>query len=230
MSDKDEPAGPRPVGVAGAGLVHVLIDRLAAIYADGSYTDEATAARAQYFTQSGGILEEDGELFEQRLAAFLEWYLLERPLAAVGKPPVVHALEQTDPQRSETDAAALGWLAASHRSLFDITAVTGGKIDVSDLLGGGRFVVRERRSTIGFQAGDVVEARLVFSGEDLVFGKTFLFHPADARTEVLAAIEAARARSDSGDVIMFALARLHLRWHRQGHVQAARVYREALLR
>ena len=55
-------------------------------------------------------------------------------------------------------------LAASHRSLFQVIAVGEGTVDLRDLMGGARFSVRERRSTVGISPGDLVEARVFWNG------------------------------------------------------------------
>jgi hypothetical protein len=207
------------------GRLHTLVDRLAIEFAEGEHRAEIAGAREDYFTRSGKVFEDDAELFEGRVASFLEWYVLERPLAA-GATPVVRALERAIAAgEPEETRRTLAHLATSHRSLFDLVAVRGDTIDLDDLLGGGRFLVNERRSTIGFEVGDLVEARLFWDGQRVIFGKTFLYHPRDARQEALAAVETAIARGDGRDEILFQMARLHVRWHRHGHVAAARVYR-----
>jgi hypothetical protein len=214
---------------AGAGLVHALIERLALTYGQEPYREEIARAREAYFAQAGKVFEDDGDLFERRVAAFLEWYLCERPLGD-GAPPVVQALEGAGSRFTAEERRALAWIAASHRSLFDLTDVGGGRILLEDVVSGARFSVRERRSTVGFEVGDLLEARLCWNGAEVVFGKTFLFHPRDAREQVLDLIDASLARGDGRDAIVFQLSRLHVRWHRLGHVGAARVYREGLLR
>jgi hypothetical protein len=207
------------------GRLHTLVDRLAVEFAEGEYRPEIASAREDYFTRSGKVFEDDAELFERRVASFLEWYVLERPLAG-GPTPVVRALERAiAAAEPEETRRTLAHLATSHRSLFDLVAVRGDSIDLDDVLGGARFVVHERRGTIGFEGGDLVEARLLWDGHRLIFGKTFLYHPRDARQEALDVVEAAVRRGDGRDDILFQLARLHVRWHRHGHVAAARVYR-----
>jgi hypothetical protein len=213
---------------AGAGIIHALIDRLALVYGDEPHRAQIAEAREDYFNQAGKVFEDDGDLFERRVAAFLEWYLCERPLAG-GPPPVVHALE-SGTGFSPDERRALAWIAASHRSLFDLTDVAGGRILLEDVISGARFSVRERRSTVGFEAGDLLEARLCWDGGEVVFAKTFLFHPRDAREQVLDVVDAGLGKGEGRDAIIFQLARLHVRWHRHGHVGAARVYREGLLR
>jgi hypothetical protein len=222
-----EPAGEGEGG--GAGLIHALIDRLALIYGDDPHRADIAQAREAYFAQAGKVFEDDGDLFERRVTAFVEWYLCERPLGA-GPPPVVHALEGGAPSFSAEERRALAWIAASHRSLFDLTDVAGGRILLEDVISGARFSVRERRSTIGFEVGDLLEARLCWDGAEVVFAKTFLFHPRDAREQVLDLVDAGLTKGEGKDAIIFQLARLHVRWHRLGHVGAARVYREGLLR
>ncbi len=212
------------VGAAGsAGLVHTVIDQLAAEFAEDPWRAEITAAREHFFTQAGKVFEDDDELYEARLAAFLEWYVLDRPLAD-GPPPVLRVLAAPG-ARAAGEVTALAYLAASRRSLFEVDAVDGSRLLIEDLMGGARFLVSERRGTIGFEPGDLLEARLVFDGDQVIFGKTFLFHPRDAHAEVLKLVDTALGRGGRPDDVLFELSRLHVRWFRLNHVGAARIYR-----
>jgi hypothetical protein len=221
------PEAATPRGAA-TGRVHALFDRLATAYSEGAHLEEIATAREDFFSRAGKVFEDDAELFEARLAAFLEWYVTERPLAG-GPSPVLRALQDAG-RWSEEDRRALAFIAASHRSIFDITAVEGRTIYVEDLLGGARFSVLERRSTVGFAEGDLLEARILWDGDEVIFGKTFLFHPRDAREQVLALVDLLATKGTTQEEILFTLSRLHVRWHRLGHVGAARIYREGLLR
>lgn len=215
------------------GQVHALIDRLASRWADGPHRDEVARAREQYFEQAGKVFEDDGDLYERRMTSFLEWYVIERPLGQ-GPPPVIRALEndggEADLAVDEAERRTLAAIAASHRSLFDIAAVEGHQIHVEDVISGARFSVLERRGTVGFEVGDLLEARLVWDGQEIIFAKTFLFHPRDAREQVLDVVDVDLGKGEGREAIMFHLSRLHVRWHRLGHVGAARVYREGTVR
>jgi hypothetical protein len=207
------------------GLIHALLDELAASYAGPAYQKEITAAREEYFTRSGKVFEDDAEVHEARTVSFLEWYVIERPLQH-GQPPIIDALEKSRGQVSSAGRAqALASLATSHRSVFDIASVDGNVIELEDVLGGGRFRVVEPRGTVGFEVGALVEARVVWDGSEPVFAKTFLFHPRDARTETLDFVDDSLAQGKDRDEIMFQLAQLYLRWHRHGHNNAARIYK-----
>jgi hypothetical protein len=211
---------------ADAGLVYGLVERLVARYGAEPHGAEAAAAREEFFALAGRIFEDDGELFEMRLAAFLEWYVLDRPFGGQAASPALFWLEQDGAALAPRERQALAHLAGSHRSLFEVESVQPGELCVRDLIDGGRFCVGERRSTVGFEAGDLLEGRLVASAQGVLFSKTFLFHPRDARDQVMALLEAGRAAGSTRDALVFQLSRLHLRWHRQRHIAAARVYGE----
>jgi len=66
--------------------------------------------------------------------------------------------------------------------------------------------------------------RLMWDGAGVVFGKTFLFHPPDARERVLALADAATDAGTPAAEFLFRLSRLYVRWHRLGHLGAAKIY------
>jgi hypothetical protein len=203
-------------------MIHRLIDLLAERYSDGEHKLEAMRAREEYFDRAGKVYDDDVELFEGRMASFLEWYVMERPWKG-GPPPAVRLLEGG--VLGAEDRRGIAQLAASHRSLFELCGVADHELDVEDLIGGARFLVIERRKTIGFSPGDVFEARVIWDGQSVVFGRTFLFHPPDAREVALGWVGQAVDRGVARDEILFHLSRSYIRWHRLGHVGAAKIYR-----
>ena len=102
--------------------------------------------------------------------------------------------------------------------------MNGEHLEVDDLVGGARFSVIERRSTVGFEPGAVFEARLLWDGQAVVFGKTFLFHPPDARERVIHMVDKAADAGTPAADLLFHLSRLYVRWHRLGHLSAAKIY------
>lgn len=229
------PAGDRAPATSAAidpGLIHRLIDRLAVQFSDGHYAEEATAARAAYFAATGELGEEDGELFEPRMAACLEWYVLERPLSDRGIPPVRALLADEKASLAPHEVVALERLATTRRSLFSIDKVEAGSVTVSDLLveDAAAITAFERRGTLGFTVGDLCEARICDSSDGAIFTKTLLFHPIDAAAEIHRSLPVMRATTEGASEFLARLARINLRWHRQGHVAADRIYREGLSR
>jgi hypothetical protein len=219
-------------------MIYPLLDRLAERYGEGEHKLEAMRAREEYFDRAGKVFDDDAELFEGRMASFLEWYLIERPFGGQSVPPVVLAIEESAPRlsgapppqpRPADERRALAALASSHRSLFELGRAADGDrvLEVEDVIAGARFQVQERRSTVGIAPGDLFEARLIWDGDTVAFGRTFLFHPPDAREAVLDYVERAVAGGTGRPDILFLLSRQYVRWHRLGHLGAAKVYRDA---
>jgi len=215
-------------------MIYALLDRLTERYSENEHRLEAMRAREEYFDRAGKVFDDDAELFEGRMAAFLEWYVLERPATGlVGNAPIAHAIDAAA-KASTAERRTLAHLASSHRSLFQLAASADRVLEIDDLIGGARFSVLERRNTAGVAPGDVFEARLIWDAgseagtpERAIFGRTFLFHPPDARDVVIESVERAVEQGTRREEILFHLSRLYVRWHRLGHIGAAKVYRDA---
>ncbi len=214
-------------------MIYALLDRLTERYSENEHRLEAMRAREEYFDRAGKVFDDDAELFEGRMASFLEWYVLERPSAGLaGKAPIAHALESAAGAPA-AERRTLAHLASSHRSVFQLAASADRVLEIDDLVGGARFSVVERRNTAGVAPGDVFEARLIWDAageggapERAIFGRTFLFHPPDARDVVLEWVERAVELGTRREEILFHLSRQYVRWHRLGHIGAAKVYRD----
>ena len=203
--------------------IQSLVERLATVYAEGENKVEALRAREVYFDRAGKVFDDDGDLFEGRMASFLEWYIIERGFRD-GPPPAVRAAAESGAPFSDEERRAAVFAATSHRSLFELAVIAGDRLEVDDLMGGARFSVTERRSTIGFEPGALFEARVMWDGKTVVFGKTFLFHPSDARESVLKLLDRAPELGLTPTDVLFRLSRRYVRWHRFGHLAAAKIY------
>ncbi len=215
--------------VGSLGALHSLVEDLLVRFADEPWGAEVGRAKGDFLSRSGKVFEDDGDLHTKRIAAFQEWYLVEWAFEG-GLPLGVRLLQGEHGGVSLAARQPLASLVSSHRALFDVALVEPHRVVLDDVIGGARFSVRERRGTIGFEVGDLLEARLLWDGQAVGFGRTVMFHPREAREEILAVTDAELRKKQSHEDLLFLLARLNLRWRRLGHGGAARVYREALLR
>jgi hypothetical protein len=198
-----------------------VLDRLIAEHTHDAA--EVLAAREDYEARRGKV-HQDEELWERWSAAFVEWFVLERIRPGADLPPAVMTLRAARDAGETETAAIVAALLRSHRSLFEIRDLAKGTIEVLDLLGGGAFVVDEPRTMHGVEVGDVAELRLVGWNDAVWFGRTFVFHPKEARAAILdharALIEGGKSRRDVIDHV----AALRVRVTRYRHVAPAKVY------
>jgi len=199
-----------------------VLDDVIQRFGGDDYVDEIAAARKAYDDRRGRVFE-DEELWERWTQAFLEWYAVERALSGGELSPAAVVLAETPP---EARAPLRAWLT-SHRSLFEVKALRAGRVELADLIGGGMFSVVEQRAMLGVATGNVVEARLIGYGGDVLFGRTFCFHPTDTRAAIVKHVEALRAEGTDRRDIIDVLASLRIRCERYRHVPAHRVYEQA---
>jgi hypothetical protein len=200
-----------------------VLDRVIAFAA----RDEAETVKArEEWSEKAGRVFDDDALYEERTAAFLEWYAVERPLPS-GRVPVEGLLAE-EPIDDE-EAAWVRALARSHRSLFAVQKVQDGVILLDDLLGGGAFAVTERRRLPGVEEDEIFEARLVANvvrPPEVLFTRAFQFHPREARAELKRQAERARKAGEPRAETLFRLLRLRLKALRYKHVPPDKIYKE----
>jgi hypothetical protein len=201
-----------------AQLERVLDSLMAA--AENSVADIGHV-RKQYEDRRGNV-HQDEALWESWSAGFVDWLIAEHPAAI--------AFSASSAWRVEGHQIAAGHAAAiarSHRSLFEVTAMPSGRVELLDLLGAAAFSVCEPRSLAGVEVGDVAELRLLGVGNDVYFSKTFIYHPKAARDEIVARtqiiLDADGTRVDAMD----AMATLRAYVPRYRHLPPSRVYQMA---
>jgi hypothetical protein len=233
-------AGAAAAGTAGAGVaggaaagthahavLAAVIDEIIERFGGAAHTGVITAARQEYDARRGRVFEDEA-LWEAWTQAFLEWYVLERPLAeAQGRPAAVQVLEDARRQGDEARAAAARAWLVSHRSLFEVRALAEGRVELSDLIGGAQFSVCEPRAIVGVSVGDVAEMRLIGFAGEVLFGRTFCYHPSGTRDAIAAQVRDLRARGGSRQDIVDFCASLRIRCQRYRHVPPARIYAAA---
>jgi hypothetical protein len=207
------------VSEAAAQLDEVIEELYARHTAD---TDAAGHARRDYEDRRGKVHQDDAELWEAWSAAFVEWYVVERA-GEGGRPPAVVTYRELT-AAGDKRAAIVGALITSQRSLYEVRAMTRGSIELLDLLGGAEFHVEEQRTLHGVEIGDVAELRLVGVQGQVRFGRTFIYHPKEARPAIVERARAMLAKGSSRRDVIDQIAQLRSLLPRYRHMAPSRVY------
>jgi hypothetical protein len=205
-----------------AAVLDEVIERMIAEHT--ADTDRVLAARREYEERRGRVFEDD-PLWEAWSAAFVEWFVAERVAEAGGLPPLGGSLQaaQAAGEGGERVAALRAWLT-SHRSLFEVSALAAGRVELRDLLGGGLFSVAEQRAMHGVEIGDVAELRLLGFAGDVRFGRTFVFHPRGVRDAIVGQARHHLARGTDRRAVIDIVASLRVKVDRYRHLPPSKVY------
>jgi hypothetical protein len=200
----------------------VLDDVIEELYArHAADADAALEARRDYEERRGKVHQDD-ELWEAWSAAFVEWYVVERA-GTDGLPPAV-ASYRAMVARHDPRADVARALVTSQRSLFEVRILDKtGRTVLLDLLGGAQFEVHDRRLD-GVEVGDVAELRLIGVGSEIRYGRTFIYHPKQARPAIVARARAMLAQGAGRRDVIDKVAQLRVQVTRYRHMAPARVY------
>jgi hypothetical protein len=219
--------GPRVTVPTAPAALEAELDRL--IQEHTADAGEVVAARREYEERRGRVFE-DEELWEAWSAAFVEWFLVERVAAGADVPVAARSLAIARASAAAGDdlaarrASLIRAYVTSHRSLFEVSALGGGRVELLDLIGGAAFAVAEPRTLHGVEVGDVAELRLIGWDGDVRFGRTFVYHPPAARAAIAGHVRALRDRGLARDAIVDHVASLRIKVDRYRHVAPAKVY------
>ncbi|RMG15376.1 MAG: hypothetical protein D6729_12515 [Deltaproteobacteria bacterium] len=171
------------------------LQRLADWATGEAFRAEVEAARSEFFTRTGQVHEED-QSFESRMAGLLEYYLFDRPLDSdgEGRTPARAFLDRFFEDLTTDERSIFRGFTQTRIGLFEVRKIGQGWVRVRDLFEKEDLEVSERRAIAGLDKGEVFSARLVPWHEKLLFGRSFVFHPGQARRLLLKEIKLRRKR------------------------------------
>lgn len=210
-------------------MIQPYLEKVAAWATGPERQEEILRARHEFRLHTGDFHEDD-KSFEARMAAFLEYFLLDRPLDDLGITPVQTWL---DAHAAALDAAERPHYEALTRSVHGVFEIrklgTRHGLRIRELISEEDYEIYERRELVGLEKGDIFDARIVpWDEESWVFTGAFLYHPVEARKPVRK--EARRRRKAGGDAaspsaFAWDLARLLLKFERYRNVSVENIYR-----
>lgn len=175
-------------------MFHGLYEQMVRFASEPPLADELQQAKAEFLHRTGDLFESDGA-FERRIAAFLEWYVLDRPAQAVaGKRPVDVYVEKKQGEVASgaftaEDLTRIQNFATTRPSLFEFKRAKDEHMTLVDLLDTNKKTAKvqvyERRKPAGLESGDILEARLVQYDGKLMFSEAIQVLPREGRKSIL---------------------------------------------
>jgi hypothetical protein len=207
--------------------IRAHLDKIVKAITGEGYAAELQAGRQTYYGATGEIFEDDTS-FEMRMITFLEWFVLDRPLAR-GVPPIRaylddHAEELSPEEREMTEA-----LLNQRHGLFRVKKTKPPVLNLKDLWDGKAIRVEAGDLANAFQEGDLIDARLVTHGGKVWFTEGILCHPPAALDYVKRELKALRKSGAPGpsEELLLRLAGMLLKYDRYRHIKTELIYRNA---
>lgn len=210
-------------------MFHGSYEEIVRFASEGRLNEELRQAKAEFVERTGELFESDTS-FERRLASFLEWYVLDRPVSfQPDTTPVKLYIDSVADKLPAEEVNRLRGLTKSILSLFEFKNVKGEHLQVVDLLSNRKYQVYERRKPAGLEPNDILEARLVPYDEKLVFAEAFGFEPREARRAILKVAKAFRKKGAPDDervALVHKVAYFTNRCERYKHVDPKQIFED----
>lgn len=152
------------------------LDQLISFGSQESRKPDLLDAKAEYFRLTGEVFEDD-QIFELRMASFLDYYLYDRVSPLTQATPAGELYQLRLQGGSPEEANAFRCFTETVHGLFEVRKLGKGLVRLRELYSGKDFDVTERRHVAGLETGDVLETRLIPFAGHLLFSSAFCFHP-----------------------------------------------------
>ncbi|MCG3174388.1 MAG: hypothetical protein GMKNLPBB_02622 [Myxococcota bacterium] len=161
----------------GTVMYQADFERITAFLAGHPVGAELSSARKQYFSMTGNVQDNEPS-FENRVQAFLEWFVLERLLEGDGRLPLDVFLTSAAGEASEVLQRAAAF-RHSVTGVFELTRMPNRRhlLRARNLLDGFEYEVVERRQIPALKRGEIFESRLLLYNGDYVLSTGTFYHP-----------------------------------------------------
>ncbi len=200
------------------------LEALIAFASTDRFKEELLKAKAEYFAGTGEVFEDDRS-FEMRMASFLDFYVLDRPLPGPGKTPAQIFLDEADGAPASDVLLRRGLVESCH-SLWEVRKIAKELVRLRDCFTGKDTDVFERRQPAGLKKGDLIEARLIPVDGRFLFSPAFCFHPSEAKKGIVKELKRLKKEQPgfSQRDFIWSVAKMRLKWERYRNIAVEDIY------
>ena len=205
-------------------ILQPQFDELLAFASDASLMPELLKAKATYFGVTGEVFEDD-ESFEQRMAAFIDFYVFDWKIEGALATPA-ELFWKRGQFAAPGDAALFEGFLQTWLSLWEVRKLGKESLRLRDLFTERDVEVFERRQLFGMSKGDLMEARLLPLGDKRILSKAVIFHPGVVRKPILSEIKRRKKCEPDFDTraFLWSLSRMRLKFERYRNISPEQIY------
>ena len=157
-------------------------------YSDQKFSDEVERGKKEFFERAG-VMDEDSPDFDVKMSQFVDWFLFSRTLVEFKMTAVKWAIEEGHFKFDAEKEPMYKNLLAVRHSLFEFIKLSKGNLLIKDVCSDYKHTIKNSPVTVGFNKGDIFEARLIPHEDSFTFTSSFCFHPSKANKYILAEVK-----------------------------------------
>lgn len=201
-----------------------LLEELYKFSSDPRFEKKAREAHDEFEGRAGTIYEDD-ESYENRMTAFLEWFILEKSAADGGK-RVIDVYRDERARGSEMELQLLDSLDECVHDIYNVRSVKKPYVKVDSMVSNKTYWIEDGERAETLRKGDLFEGRIIKFGKTWLMTNTLLNHPSKVLKFVKAEGKAIRRNGGNGlKDFIFRLTTMRTRWERSRRIDAAEIYK-----
>lgn len=190
---------------------------------DGDLSEEILLAKEEYFQKTGKLKDKDRE-FDNRMNAFLLWYLFDRrPVDLPDSAVSLYCKWLEDNGRP--DEASMVRVQKNHiHSLFVHEKTKNEEYVVRDLLTDRKYQVPENQTLLAFPKGAVFETRIFKFDDTYCFANYFIQHPLEVNASIRKQIKVIKADIHPRKPFFIKLHSYYVKWKNYRSIHIDSIY------
>lgn len=193
-------------------------------FTGSNFSSELQQAKNEFFERAG-IIDEESNQFEPRMAQFLDWYIFSRDLTEYNVPPVQLAAQGELEDLCPVDSEIVENLSQAHHSLYEFIKVKGTDVYIRDLFTKKKKILKDSEVSVGFNPDEIFDTRVIPIEDNFVFAKGFCFHPPGAKKFILKEVKKVRHLDKSHhEALMFRLLKMRYKLEQYKHIKMEFIY------
>lgn len=202
----------------------IAVDKILQHFAGDKFRKEIIKAKKEFF-DNAGILDENSEQYELRMAQFFDWYFFTRDLSGYAQTPLESAHLERELRFSPEELDVIERLKNHRHSLFEFKKIKDRSVYLKDLVRNEKIIVKNSPWIYGFDENEIIEARLIPSGDSYIFTKGMCFHPKEVKKFILSEVKKHRKDPDlNPEDLMLRLLKMRYKFDQYRHVSLGRIY------
>ncbi len=185
---------------------------------------ELIRAKEEFFARTGK-LKEDSREFENRINAYLLWFLFDRRFRDSFRSPLFYYKNHLEKREKRREIELLNEMVYHIHSLFEFIHIKNGQSLIKDVVTRKKYAITDENSLFGFARGLCFETRLFSFRGDLCLANYSIRHPMAVKTEIGKQLKTIKGDRKALKDFLLELHSFHTKWISYRNIDIKNIYR-----